>query len=117
MPIRSQQYTMPRVIAALLVLIVLPALRAEPPDHRNGATWYGRALENFPSLTAEEQEFVDRYRAHSAGVPPAELRQILARFNRAMGYARRGARQKYSDYQLDYNYFENKASAQPSEST
>ncbi len=93
---------MPRVIAALLVLVVLPALRAAPPDTRNGATWYGRAFENFPRMTAEERELVDRYRAHSAGVPSAELRQIIARFDRAMGHARRGARQKYSDYQLDY---------------
>lgn len=92
-----------RVLAVLLVLTVLPALRAEPPDNRNGATWYGRALENFPSVTDEEWELVNRYRAHSAGVPPAELRGILARFDRAMGQARRGARQKYSDYRLDYS--------------
>ena len=93
---------MHRVIVALLVLIGLLAARAEPPDNRNGATWYGRAFERFPSVTDEEWELVDRYRAHPAGVPPAELRQVLARFHRAMGYARRGARQKYSDYQLDY---------------
>ena len=94
---------MHRVFAVLMVLAVLPALRAEPPDNRNGATWYGRALENFPSVTDEEWELVNRYRAHSAGVPPVELRRILARFDRAMGHARRGARQKYSDYQLDYS--------------
>ncbi len=93
---------MHRVIAALLILIALLGPRAEPPDKRNGATWYGRAIESFPSVTDEEWELVNRYRAHPAGVPPAQLRQVLARFDRAMGYAQRGARQKYSDYQHDY---------------
>ena len=93
---------MHHVIAALLVLIGLLAARVEPADNRNGATWYDRAFGSSPSLTDAEWELVNRYRAHSAGVPAAELRQVLARFDRAMGYARRGARQKYSDYQLDY---------------
>ena len=93
---------MHRVITALLILIGLLGPRVEPPDNRNGATWYGRAIESFPSVTDEEWDLVDRYRAHPAGAPTAQLRQVLARFDLAMGYAQRGARQKYSDYQHDY---------------
>ncbi len=73
---------MHRVIAALLVLIGLLAARAEPPDNRNGATWYGRAFERFPSVTDEEWEFVNRYRAHPGGV-----RQLLIPFARPSGRA------------------------------
>ncbi|MHC5001536.1 MAG: hypothetical protein ACYTJ0_00265, partial [Planctomycetota bacterium] len=90
-----------RIVTAL-VLAHGPAAFGQT-DNRNGATWYQRAFEIRPQLTEEQRDLVDRYRRNPVGPPPAELRQVLGQYTGAMGHLRRGARQKYSDYRLDYD--------------
>jgi hypothetical protein len=85
-----------------LLLLAAPAARA---DNDNAATWYERALESMQRrLSVEDMNYLGDY-ASSPTVIPAptpELRAIIGRARNAVDLARRGSRQSYSDFQLDY---------------
>lgn len=73
-------------------------------DFRNAATWYERSFERLDAITISDAEWLAlrRYEQDPAAVPPQAVREVLLRVQPALSAVRRGARQDYSDFHLDY---------------
>ncbi|MHC4990269.1 MAG: hypothetical protein ACYTGC_04745 [Planctomycetota bacterium] len=91
-----------RFLPLVLLLVLISPLAAQT-DNRNAATWYGRAFQSIDRLTQSERDLIDAYRDDPSGAPSPELRAALSKAEVVMGMAERGARQRFSDYQLDYD--------------
>ncbi len=87
-----------------LTFIICAAVNAQTDDSRNAATWYRRAFERFAStnLSHDEWEAIWDYQENPSVGPSATVRQVLARFGPSFSALRRGSRQEFSDFALDY---------------
>jgi len=72
-------------------------------DSRNAATWYRRAIDRLDKLDERDFELIERYRKDPALGPSIELRAVLSRSGPMLELFRRGARQPYSDFDLDWS--------------
>ncbi|MEE8155741.1 MAG: hypothetical protein V3T53_12380, partial [Phycisphaerales bacterium] len=88
-----------------LTFIICAAANAQSDDSRNAATWYRRAFERFASinLSHDEWEAIWDYQEDPSAEPSATVRQALARFQPSFSALRRGSRQQFSDFALDYD--------------
>ncbi len=89
------------------VLVILTALIASNGVHaqsaKNAATWYRRAIEAYESLPWDVKESLWNYDWSNPNAPISdEFRLALARVQPVLRLAHRGARQGYSDFDLDY---------------
>ncbi len=84
--------------------MVSAATAAQSDDARNAATWYRRAFERFAStnVSHDEWEAIWDYEENPSGGPSDTVRLVLARFQPSFSALRRGSRQSYSDFALDY---------------
>ncbi|MCH8210459.1 MAG: hypothetical protein IIB99_03700, partial [Planctomycetes bacterium] len=87
-----------------LTFIICAAANAQTDDSRNAATWYRRAYERFAStnVSHDEWEAIWDYQENPSAEPSATVRQVLARFGPSFSALRRGSRQSFSDFALDY---------------
>ncbi len=98
-----------RWIGVLAILTVLVASdRAYGQSAKNGATWYAKAISQYGSLSNSDIETIVDFDWGDPSAPiTAELRAALARVQPVLRLARRGTRQEYSDFNLNYgNGFE-----------
>lgn len=93
-------------LAPLLLLAVLASLTPSArADNSNAAVWYQRAIEVMQGrLSREDLDYLADYAASASIIPEPtpELRRIVARARNAVDFARRGSRQAFSDFELDY---------------
>jgi len=87
----------------LSVLACLVAATAAAGDNRNAATWYGKAMEKATPLSEAEWRALGAYQADPSQPPSPEVRQLLARMKPVFDLTRRGCRQEYADWNLDYS--------------
>ncbi len=94
-----------RPVLYALTFIMCAAANAQTDDSRNAATWYRRAFERFTStnVSQEEWEAIWDYQENPSAEPSAIVRQVLARFQPSFSALRRGSRQQFSDFALDYD--------------
>ena len=89
------------VLAILTVLIAPDRVHAQ--SAKNGATWYRRAIEAYESLPTGVRESLWNYDWSNPNAPITdEFRLALARVQPVLRLAHRGAKQGYSDFDLDY---------------
>ena len=93
-----------RLALSALTFIICAAANAQTDDSRNAATWYRRAFERFAStnVSQDEWEAIWDYQENPSAEPSATVRQVLARFGPSFSALRRGSRQSFSDFALDY---------------
>jgi hypothetical protein len=100
---------MRRAEFALLIATVLLTASWTSAQSRNAATWYRKAVdrlapyEDRPLFSQRDMELIDEYRTNASVAPSDEVRALLARANGVMQQVRRGAREYYADYDLDYS--------------
>ncbi|MCP3903703.1 MAG: hypothetical protein GY715_08725, partial [Planctomycetes bacterium] len=90
-------------IALVASMLVTLAAAGANPDSRNGATWYWRAIDRLDRIDRRDWEIIDRYRADPSAGPTNELRAVLARSGPMLELFRRGTRQPYADFDLDWS--------------
>jgi hypothetical protein len=90
-----------RTILVVCALLLTGAAQAN--DQRNAATWYARAIERVDVLTEADRAVIEQFRAAPEKGPPPGLRDALSRATPMINLVRRGARQEFSDYGLDYS--------------
>ncbi len=82
---------------------LLASDRVHAQSAKNAATWYRRAIEAYESLPANVKESLWNFDWSNPNAPiTAEFRRALARVQPVLRLAHRGARQGYSDFDLDY---------------
>ena len=88
-----------------LTFIICTAANAQTDDSRNAATWYRRAFERFAStnVSQDEWEAIWEYQENPSAGPSDTVRQVLARLQPSFSALRRGSRQQFSDFALDYD--------------
>ncbi len=93
-----------RWIGVLVILTVLIASnRVHAQSARNAATWYRRAIEAYESLPTDVKKSLWEFDWSNPNAPISdEFRLALARVQPVLRLAHRGARQGYSDFDLDY---------------
>ena len=93
-----------RLALSALTFIICAAANAQTDDSRNAATWYRRAFERFAStnVSQDEWEAIWKYQENPSAGPSDTVRQVLARFRPSFSALRRGSRQAYSDFSIDY---------------
>lgn len=90
-------------VLLLLAIVVAPAAAARGSDNRNAATWYRRAFERLERLPEADREMILSYLDTPGAAPSPRLREALARAAPALDLVRRGSRQEYADFELDYS--------------
>ncbi|MHC4993336.1 MAG: hypothetical protein ACYTGC_20410, partial [Planctomycetota bacterium] len=90
-----------RITCFLIGILLLALVASATTDNRNAATWYARAFE-AKQISNEQLRTIDDWLQNPAGAPSPAVRQILADAAATMSFARRGARQRYSDHALAY---------------
>jgi len=90
-------------VLLLLALVAVPAGAARGSDNRNAATWYNRALDRLQRLPEVDRALIFSYLEDPGAGPSPALREALARAAPAMDLVRRGSRQEYADFGLDYS--------------
>ncbi len=89
------------VLAILTVLIAPDQVQAQ--SAKNGATWYAKAIKAYESLPTDVREAVWNFDwSNPNALITAEFRLALAQVQPALRLAHRGAKQGYSDFDLDY---------------
>ncbi|MEE9129447.1 MAG: hypothetical protein V3T84_05470 [Phycisphaerales bacterium] len=90
------------VLAILTVLIASDHVHAQ--SAKNGATWYAKAIARYGSISNSDIETITNFDwGDPSALITAELRAALARVQPVLRLARRGTRQEYSDFNLDYS--------------
>ena len=94
-----------RLAAAAVAGLVGAPAAAQLPDSRNAATWYEKSFERLEAIEITEQEWeaLDAFRHDPDGAPPETVREVIARVQTVLSAVRRGVRQGYSDFGLDYS--------------
>jgi hypothetical protein len=100
-----RQCTVGFALVASIIASMFLAAGAEAANHdsRNAATWYLRAIDRLQRLDARDLQIVEQYREDPSAGPSAELRGVLSRSGPMLELFRRGARQRYSDFELDWS--------------
>ena len=93
----------PLIAAAVLFLTALGA--GQSNDARNAAAWYIKAMQRLEAAGLSEADWkaLRAYQPDSGDVPTLSVRSALARLQPVFGAIRRGSRQAYSDFGLDYS--------------
>jgi len=93
-----------QLVAAALIAVVVSPVAGQPPDARNAARWYTRAVQRLDAveLTDGEWKALRGYRPESGDNPSADVRAALARLQPVFRAFQRGSRQAFSDFDLDY---------------
>ena len=93
-----------RWIGVLVILTVLIASdRVHAQSARNAATWYRRAIDAYESLPWDLKKSLWEFDWSNPNAPISdEFRLALAQAQPVLRLAHRGARQGYSDFDLDY---------------
>ncbi len=90
-------------IVGVIVIGLCTAVVVQAGDQKNAATWYRRAIKAYESLPTDVKEALWNYDWSNPNAPiTAEFRLALARVQPVLRLAHRGARQGYSDFDLDY---------------
>ncbi|MEE8153815.1 MAG: hypothetical protein V3T53_02520 [Phycisphaerales bacterium] len=90
-------------IVGVIVIGLSMAVVAQAGDQKNAATWYGRAIEAYESLPTDVRETLWNYDWSNPNAPISDkFRLALAQAQPVLRLAHRGARQGYSDFDLDY---------------
>ncbi|MCZ6851256.1 MAG: hypothetical protein O7F17_06410 [Planctomycetota bacterium] len=90
-------------IVGVIVIGLSMAMVAQAGDQKNAATWYRRAIKAYESLPADVKEALWNYDWSNPNAPAtAEFRLALAQVQPVLRLTHRGARQGYSDFDLDY---------------
>ncbi len=74
-------------------------------DSRNAAGWYTKAIQRLETAALSETDWraLREYRPESGAVPTESMRAALARLQPVFRAIRRGSRQDFSDFGLDYS--------------
>jgi hypothetical protein len=93
------------LVAFASVLVIAGSVAGQPGSSRNAATWYGRSFARLKSIEISEAEWkaIREYQRDPHAAPSETVRAVLARVEPVLSAARRGARQDYSDFGLDYS--------------
>ena len=91
------------VVAALIALVVSP-VAGQPPDLRNAALWYTKAVWYLDAvdLTDADWKALRGYRPESGDIPTPEVRAALQRLQPVFQAFQRGSGKAFSDFDLDY---------------
>ncbi len=82
---------------------LIASSRVHAQSAKNAATWYSRAIEAYESLPTRVKETLWNYDWSNPNAPISfEVRLALARVQPVLRLAHRGAKQDYSDFDLDY---------------
>ncbi len=92
------------LVAVALIAVVVSPIAGQPPDTRNAAEWYRKAVERLETvdLTDVDWKALRVYRPESGDIPSAEVRAALQRLQPVFQAIQRGSRQEFSDFDLDY---------------
>ena len=93
-----------RCIGVLAILTVsIASDRVHAQSAKNGATWYAKAISQYGSISNNDIETILKFDWGDPSAPiTAELRAALARVQPVLRLARRGTRQEYSDFNLNF---------------
>lgn len=82
------------------------AVFGQSDDFRNAATWYQRSFERMDglSISPDDWQALRRYVEHPTATPPEQVRSLLMTVQPVLSAVRRGTRQEYSDFQLQYSF-------------
>ncbi len=90
-------------IVGVIVIGLCMAVVVQAGDQKNAATWYRRAIEAYESLPWDVKKSLREFDWSNPNAPiTAEFRLALAQVQPVLRLAHRGARQGYSDFDLDY---------------
>ncbi len=90
-------------IVGVIVIGLSMAVIVQAGDQKNAATWYRRAIKAYESLPTDVKEALGNYDWSNPNAPISdEFRLALAQAQPVLRLAHRGARQGYSDFDLDY---------------
>jgi hypothetical protein len=92
------------LVAAVLLVGTAPSL-AQLHDTRNAAGWYSKAIHRLEAAELSETDWraLREYQPDSGAVPTESMRAALARLQPVFRAIRRGSRQDFSDFDLDYS--------------
>ncbi len=93
------------LVAAALIALVVSPVAGQPPDSRNAALWYTKAVWHLDAvdLTDAEWKALRGYRPESGDIPSPAVRAALQRLQPVFQAIQRGSRQAFSDFDLDYS--------------
>ncbi len=92
------------LVAAALIAIVVSPVAGQPPDLRNAALWYIKAVWYLDAvdLTDGDWKALRGYRPESGDIPSPEVRAALQRLQPVFQAIHRGSGKAFSDFDLDY---------------
>lgn len=87
---------------ALIVILFCAHAAAQSPAHRNAATWYRKAIEQYEKIPLAQRNLLASYEP-LAGPPTHEVRAALANVQSMLQNLQRGSSQEFSDFNLDFS--------------
>lgn len=88
----------------IMAILLAPAVDGSDGDRHNAAYWYQLASDRLESTPISEKEWdaLDAFRRAGGHDPSDEVRAVLDRMGPVFSAVRRGAKQGFSDFALDY---------------
>jgi len=93
------------LLAAAAALLLTAPGSGQSIDARNAAAWYIKAMQRLEAVGLSEADWkaLRAYQPDSGDAPTDSVRAALARLQPVFGAIRRGSRQQFSDFGLDYS--------------